>query len=93
MPSDYHLSITLPSGEGHYNGSSFGVEGGISLSFPITDWLNVGTSILYRYLTVQHMSDAEGIGFDFDGDGKDEVADFSGITVRFAIALDINLSL
>jgi len=37
--------------------------------------------------------DAEGNGFDFDGDGTAEVADFSGITVQFTIALDINLSL
>jgi len=94
MPSDYPpISIQLPSGQAHYNGSSFGIEGGISLSFPIADWINVGTSILYRSLTVQHLTDGEGNGFDFDGDGTTEVADFSGITVRFTIALDINLSL
>lgn len=94
MPSEYNpISIQLPSGKGHYNGSSFGIEGGISLSFPITDWLNVGTSILYRSLTVQHLADSKGNGFDFDGDGTPEVADFGGITVRFNIGLDIDLSL
>ena len=94
MPSDYHpINIQLSSGDGHYNGSSLGIEGGISLSFPIADWINVGTSVLYRSLTVQHLVDAEGNGFDFDGDGTAEVADFSGITVQFTIALDINLSL
>jgi len=94
MPSDYHpINIQLSSGDGHYNGSSLGIEGGISLSFPIADWINVGTSVLYRSLTVQRLVDAEGNGFDFDGDGTAEVADFSGITVQFTIALDIDLSL
>ncbi len=94
MPSSYNpINIHLPSGDGHYNGSSLGIEGGISLSFSITDWLNIGTTVLYRSLTVQHLADAEGNGFDFDGDGTPEVGDFSGITVRFNIALDINLSL
>ena len=94
MPSDYQpISIQLPSGQGHYHGSSFGIEGGISLSFPIADWVNVGTSVLYRSLTVQHLADSEGNGFDFDGDGTAEVANFGGITVQFTIALDIDLSL
>jgi len=94
MPSAYNpINIQLPAGEGHYNGSSLGIEGGISLSFPITDWLNVGTAVLYRSLTVQRLADGEGNGFNFDGDGTAEVADFSGITVRFNIAVDINLSL
>ena len=93
MPSDYHLNIHLPSGDGHYNGSSLGIEGGVFLSFPLADWINVGAGLSYRSLTVQHLSDSDGTGFDFDGDGTTEVADFSGITVRFNIALDINLSL
>ncbi len=94
IPSEFSpTTIPLPNGEEHYNGSSLGIEGGISLSFPIADWINVGTSILYRSLTVQHLTDGEGNGFDFDGDGTAEVADFSGITVQFNIAIDINLSL
>jgi hypothetical protein len=94
MPSSYDpISIDLPSGNGHYNGSSFGIEGGMSLSFPIADWLKVGTSVLYRSLTVQRLRDGNGTGFDFDGDGTTEVADFSGITVKFTIALDINITL
>ena len=94
MPSDYHpINIHLSSGEGHYNGSSIGIEGGISLSFPLADWINVGAGLSYRSLTVQHLADSSGNGFDFDGDGTTEVADFSGITVQFNIALDINLSL
>lgn len=94
MPSAYNpINIQLPAGKGHYNGSSLGIEGGISLSFPITEWLNVGTEVLYRSLTVQRLADGDGNGFDFDGDGTAEVADFSGITVRFNIAVDINLSL
>ena len=68
MPSTYDpISIELPSGQGHYNGSSFGIEGGICLSFPIADWINVGTSVLYRSLTVQQLTDSEARGFDFDG--------------------------
>lgn len=94
MPSTYNpINIHLPSGKGHYNGASLGIEGGVSLSFKLLDWLNVGTSVLYRSLTVQHLADADGNGFDFDGDGTAEVADFSGITVQFTIALDINLSM
>jgi hypothetical protein len=65
----------------------------MSLSFPIADWLKVGTSVLYRSLTVQRLRDGNGTGFDFDGDGTTEVADFSGITVKFTIALDINITL
>jgi hypothetical protein len=94
MPSSYApISIELPSGDGHYNGSSFGIEGGISLYFPIADWVNVGTSVLYRSLTVQHLRDSEGRGLDFDGDGTTEVADLGGITVEFTIALNIDISL
>jgi len=94
MPSAYHpINIHLSSGDGHYNGSSLGIEGGVSLSFPLADWINVGAGLSYRSLTVQHLSDSDGTGFDFDGDGTTEVADFSGITVQFNIALDINLSL
>ncbi len=94
MPTSYApISIDLPSGYGHYNGSSFGIEAGMSLSFPIVNWLKVGTSVLYRSLTVQHLRDSDGHGFDFDGDGITEVADLGGITVKFTMALDINISL
>ncbi len=94
IPADYPpLSIQLPNGNGHYNGSSIGIEGGVSLSFPLTNWLNVGTSVLYRSLTVQQVADAQGNGFDMDGDGMAEVVDLSGITVQFTISLDIDLAL
>ncbi len=93
MPTDYDISIQLPNGDGHYNGSSVGIEGGVSLSFPLTSWFNVGTSVLYRSLTVQQVTDAQGNGFDMDGDGAAEVVDLSGITVQFTISIDIDIAL
>jgi hypothetical protein len=94
IPPEYLPAISglPPEGEGRYSGSSLGFEGGLSLSFPITDWLVVGSSLFYRWLTLGGMRDQEGNSLDIDGDGTPEKVDLSGITVQFTFSLIIDLT-
>ncbi len=80
-------------GEGRYTGLAFGFEGGLSLSVPITDWFEIGTSVFYRALTFDRMRNPQGEGLDLDGDGNNERVDLSGITVLFTFSIKIDLSL
>lgn len=94
IPPEYPTAISglPPEGEDRYSGSSLGFEGGLSLSFPITDWLVVGSSLFYRWLTLGGMRDQEGNSLDIDGNGTPEKVDLSGITVQFTFSLIIDLT-
>ncbi len=94
IPPEYPDAISglPPEGEGRYSGSTLGFEGGLSLSFPITDWLAVGSSLFYRSLTLGEMRDRQGNSLDLDGDGTPEKVDLGGITVQFTFSLIIDLN-
>ena len=94
IPPEYPKAISglPPEGEGRYSGYTLGFEGGLSLSFPITDWLEVGSSLFYRSLTLGEMRDRQGNSLDLDGDGTPEKVDLSGITVQFTFSLIIDLT-
>lgn len=95
IPPEYPEAISglPPEGEGRYSGSTFGLEVGLSLSYPIADWLTIGSAIFYRSLTLSGMSDGAGTGLDVDGNGIAEEVDLGGITVQLAFSLSIDLSL
>jgi len=94
IPPEYPDAISglPPEGEGRYSGSTLGFEGGLSLSFPITDWLEVGSSLFYRSLALGGMRDRQGNSLDLDGDGTPEKVDLGGITVQFTFSLIIDLN-
>ncbi|MCK4393204.1 hypothetical protein KAX17_09905 [Candidatus Bipolaricaulota bacterium] len=93
MPSSYPpISVHPQEGEGRYSGFALGFESGLSLSFPITDWLEVGSSLFYRSLTLGEMRDRQGNSLDLDGDGTPEKVDLGGITVQFTFSLIIDLN-
>lgn len=94
IPSIYDpISDRPEEGEGRYSGSAFGVELGLNLSLPITNWLEVGTSVFYRAATPAGMTDNKGNSLDIDGDGMVEGVDLGGFTVQATFSLDIDLSL
>jgi hypothetical protein len=94
IPTEYPpISFQPQEGEGRYTGSAFGFEGGITLSFNLTDWFEVGTSLFYRNCTLAEMSTAQGTHLDLDGDDSREGVDLGGITVQFTLTIDIDLSL
>lgn len=94
IPPEYPTAISWlpPEGEGRYSGFALGFEGGLSLFFPITDWLRVGSSLFYRSLTLGGMRDRQGNSLDIDGDGTPEKVDLSGITVQFTFSLVVDLN-
>jgi len=93
MPSGYPpISTYPPEGKWHYNNSAVGIEAGISLSYPLTQWFAVGADLTYRALTMPTLTDAHGTGLDLDGDGTPERIDLSGISVQFTVSLAIDLS-
>ncbi|MEA1871241.1 MAG: hypothetical protein U9N00_03495 [Candidatus Bipolaricaulota bacterium] len=94
IPSSYGpLSDRPEEGEGRYAGSALGVELGLNLSLPITDWFEVGALVFYRATTPAEMTDNNGNSLDIDGDGIVEGVSLGGITVQATFSLDINLSL
>lgn len=93
IPSGYPpISVHPPEGKGLYSASSFGIEGGLSLSFPLTEWLAVGSSLEYRWVAGATMADGEGTKLDIDGDGLAERVDLGGIAVQFTVSFVIDLS-
>lgn len=93
MPSGYPpISVHPQEGKGHYNNSAVGIEAGLSLFYPLTQWFTVGAALTYRALTVPTLTDAHGTGLDLDGDGTAERIDLSGISVQFTVSLAIDLS-
>ena len=95
IPTEYPDVISgVPSeGEGRYSGGTLGFELGLSLSYPVTSWLSIGSSVSYRAATVNVLTDSAGGDFDLDGDGTPESVDLDGITVRLTFSLNIDLSL
>ena len=85
------VSIRPRQGQDHYNASSLGLEGGLSLSFDVSDWLGIGAMIAYRWVGKAAMSDAAGNPLDIDGDGVTDQVDLSGVVIRLALSLTINL--
>lgn len=86
------ISIHPQEGKGRYTASSFGLEGGLSLTFHLTDWLGIGTSIAYRWAGPATMTDAAGKPLDIDGDGNADKVDLTGIVVQVTVSLVIDLS-
>lgn len=95
IPEGHLLAGAPPAeGKGRYTGSAFGFEGGLTISLPLTDWFAVGSSVFYRSLTFDELTNTEeGVALDLDGDGQDESVDLSGITVQFTFTIKIDLSL
>ncbi|RLE39943.1 hypothetical protein DRJ23_02950 [Candidatus Acetothermia bacterium] len=94
MPSGYPpISVHPHEGEGHYNNQAVGFEAGLSITYPMTDWLGIGAELGYRALTSPTITDADGTGLDLDGDGTAEQIDLSGISIQFRISLAIDLSI
>jgi len=87
------ISIRPQDGNGRYTASSFGLEGGLSLTFNLTDWLGIGTSIAYRWVGPMAMTDAAGKPLDLIvGDGRTDKVDLSGIVVQVSVSLVVDLS-
>jgi hypothetical protein len=87
----YEISDLPPEGSGRYSDTGLGLETGLSLSVPITDWLGIGTSVAYRSLALDAVKTSAGIGLDLDGDGVNEQLGLNGITVQFSLFARIEL--
>jgi hypothetical protein len=93
MPSGIPpISARPAEGKGQYSASSFGIEGGLSLFFPIAEWFAIGSSLEYRWVAAATLADAQGSPLDLDGNGTAETIDLTGIAVTFTVSLRINLS-
>jgi len=94
VPPEYPDAIAglPPEGESRYSGFAPAVEAGLTLSFTITDWLKIGSSLSYRLLSLGAMVDSEGNALDLDGNGTTEKVDLGGITVGFTFSILIDLS-
>jgi hypothetical protein len=95
IPSEYPDVIAgLPAeGEGRYTGGTFGLEAGITLSYPLFDWLTIGTQVIYRTADVDSLKTAQGVALDLNGDGQSESVNLSGLAVEFTFSINIDLSL
>jgi hypothetical protein len=94
IPPEYPdvISGVPPEGEGRYGGGALGLEIGLSLTYPITRWLAVGSVLSYRSATVNSVADPQGTELDLDGDGIRESVNLSGVTVQLTFSLSIDLS-
>ncbi len=95
IPEEYPEAIAgLPTeGDDRYTGGSFGVEAGISLTYPVFDWLSIGSQVLYRSANVNSLTTAQGIAMDLNGDGQNDSLNLSGFAVQFSFSIRIDLSL
>lgn len=95
IPSEYPDVVAglPPEGEGRYTGGAFGLEAGITLSYPLLDWLTVGTRVIYHTAEVDSLQTPQGIGLDLDGDGQNESVNLTGLAVQFTFSINIDLSL
>ena len=95
IPAEYPDAIAglPPEGEARYTGGAFGLEAGIILSYPVFDWLTIGTRVVYRTAEVDSLKTSQGIGLDLNGDGQNESVSLSGLAVQFAVSINIDLSL
>ncbi|MFC2078231.1 hypothetical protein ACFLTM_05435, partial [Candidatus Bipolaricaulota bacterium] len=95
IPVEYPDAISgvPPDEEERFTGSSLGFEVGLNLSYPIAQWLSIGSTVTYRSATVNSVANSAGDELDLDGDGTREPIDLDGITVRLVLSLNIDLSL
>jgi hypothetical protein len=95
IPVEYPETIAglPPEGEGRYTGGTLGFEAGISLSYPVFQWLTIGTQVVYRTANVPALRDRQGAELDLDGDGQAESLNLSGLAVQFSFSISIDLSL
>lgn len=92
IPSGYPpISVHPHIGKGHYHSQSIGIEAGLSLFYPVTDWVGLGADLTYRALTAPSLTDVHGTGLDLDGDGTAERIDLSGISVQLTISVSLDL--
>jgi len=94
IPAEYPDVIAglPPEGEGRFTGGAFGLEAGISLAYPILDWLAIGTQVIYRSAEVGSLETSQGIGLDLNGDGQSESVSLNGLAVQFTFSINIDLS-
>lgn len=95
IPEEYPdvIAGVPPEGEARYSGGAFGLEAGITLSYPVFDWFTVGTKVIYRTAEVGSLSTSQGIEMDLNGDGKSESVNLSGLAVQVTFSINIDLSL
>ena len=95
IPAEYPDTIAgvPPEGEGRYTGGAFGLEAGITLSYPIFEWFTIGTKVIYRTAEIGSLSTSQGVEMDLNGDGKGESVNLSGLAVQFTFSINIDLSL
>ena len=95
IPSEYPEAIAgvPPAGEGRYSGGAFGLEAGIVLTYPLFEWLTIGTRVVYRTANVASLSSYGGPELDLDGDGRSDSLNLSGLAVQFTFSINIDLSL
>ncbi len=85
------VAIHPHEGRDHFSASTFGVEGGLSLSYWLTDWLAVGARVGYRSTGSLALADGQGNPLDIDGNGTRETMDLTGLTVQFTLSLAVSL--
>ncbi|MCX6100048.1 MAG: hypothetical protein NTV92_01225 [Candidatus Bipolaricaulota bacterium] len=95
IPSEYPDAISgvPPEGEGRASGGTFGVEAGLSMSYPIVDGFCIEALLAYRWATVPVLRDATATPLDFDGNGTPESASLDGLSVQIGFSLALDLSL
>ena len=95
IPSEYPRVIVglPPEGEGRFTGGAFGLEAGITLTYPIFNWFTVGTRVTYRTAEIGSLKTTQGVELDLNGDGQAESVNLSGIAVQFTFSINIDLSL
>jgi len=95
IPAEFPDAIAglPPEGEGRYTGGAFGLEAGITLSYPILDWFTIGTRVIYRSAEIDSLANSQGIALDLNGDGISESVNLSGLAVQFTFSINIDLSL
>jgi len=93
IPAEYPEAIAglPPEGEGRFTGGAFGLEAGITLTYPLFDWLTIGTQVIYRTAEVGSLNTAQGIEMDLNGDGQGESVNLGGIAVEFTFSINIDL--
>jgi hypothetical protein len=95
IPDEYPDAIAgiPPEGEERYTGGAFGFEAGITLSYPVFEWLTIGSQVIYRAAEVGSLSTSQGVEMDLNGDGQGESVNLSGLAVQFTFSINIDLSL
>jgi hypothetical protein len=95
IPSEYPDAISgvPPEGEGRHAGGTFGLEVGLSMSYPIADGVSIDALLAYRSATIPTLLDAAGTSLDFDGNETPESATLDGLSVQIGLSIAIDLSL